>query len=197
MKKNVFLTGFAALTMCGITTLTAQVGINTDTPTTTLDIVQPDSTANPGHGFRLRDGNEDEGKVLTSDNGGTGTWQQPGIHMIDENPYDTNYVIDSIPLVANTNAASGHNITLPPGRWKVDFQGVLSTGVKIPVNPLPDGYWAWTKFVLTNTPAAPTPTTDVDPNKQLVSILYVKQPNTTNAGSSANPYRNFNYQMQL
>jgi hypothetical protein len=52
------------------------VGINTDTPKTTLDIVQKDQTV-PGQGFRLDDGNQGNGKFLISDANGIGTWKNP------------------------------------------------------------------------------------------------------------------------
>jgi hypothetical protein len=51
----------------------AQVGINTETPKTTLDIVQEDQTTK-GKGFRLDDGNQAAGYVLTGDADGIGTW---------------------------------------------------------------------------------------------------------------------------
>ena len=81
MNKRVFLVGFIALTMCGITSMTAQVGINTETPTNKgLHIVQSGDTtgtANHGQAFRLEDGNQGTGKVLTSDASGNATWGAP------------------------------------------------------------------------------------------------------------------------
>ena len=80
MKKNVFLTGIIALA-CGVTSMTAQVGINTDEPSNKgLHIVQSGDTtgtANHGQAFRLEDGNQGEGKVLTSDASGNATWKAP------------------------------------------------------------------------------------------------------------------------
>jgi hypothetical protein len=74
MKKSILTVGLTAL-MSGGQLLYAQVGINTDTPKVTLDIVQKDTATVKGKGFRLVDGNEGGGKVLMSDNDGTGTWQ--------------------------------------------------------------------------------------------------------------------------
>jgi hypothetical protein len=76
MKRKVILTlGIIAL-MSGAA-MFAQVGVNTDTPKTTLDIVQKDQTVK-GKGFRLDDGNQGAGKILTSDADGAGTWMLPG-----------------------------------------------------------------------------------------------------------------------
>ncbi|GHT18275.1 hypothetical protein FACS189429_4480 [Bacteroidia bacterium] len=74
MKRKVFLTAGIIALLSGAA-LNAQVGINTETPQTTLDIVQADKTTNKGHGFRLADGNEGTGKYLVSDANGVGTWQ--------------------------------------------------------------------------------------------------------------------------
>jgi hypothetical protein len=73
MNKKTFLT--AALIAATAMGINAQVGINTDSPTATLDIIQMDKATNPGHGFRLDDGNQAAGKILTSDTDGVGTWE--------------------------------------------------------------------------------------------------------------------------
>ncbi|MDR1652055.1 MAG: hypothetical protein LBS01_00110 [Prevotellaceae bacterium] len=76
MKKSILILGLAALMSSG-QSLFAQVGINTDAPKTTLDIVQKDTATVKGRGFRLVDGNEAAGKVLTSNDDGEGTWTNP------------------------------------------------------------------------------------------------------------------------
>ena len=43
MSNKVFLTGIIALTICGVTSMTAQVGINTETPKATLEVVAKDT----------------------------------------------------------------------------------------------------------------------------------------------------------
>ncbi|MDR0233098.1 MAG: tail fiber domain-containing protein [Dysgonamonadaceae bacterium] len=52
---------------------TAKVGIGTNNPTTKLHL----QAGAPYEGFRLVDGNQGEGKVLTSDNEGNATWEDP------------------------------------------------------------------------------------------------------------------------
>ncbi|MDR1652944.1 MAG: hypothetical protein LBS01_04730 [Prevotellaceae bacterium] len=62
--------------------LNAQVGINTDNPQATLDVVQKDKTV-PGQAIRIDDGNQAAGKVLTSDANGVGSWQiAPETHLV-------------------------------------------------------------------------------------------------------------------
>ncbi len=75
MKKFIYL--LVGITLIVNSTAIAQgtVGINTETPKTTLDIVQPDKATNAGHGFRLDDGNQALGRFLRSDADGIGTWQ--------------------------------------------------------------------------------------------------------------------------
>ncbi|MDR1652945.1 MAG: hypothetical protein LBS01_04735 [Prevotellaceae bacterium] len=53
--------------------LNAQVGVNTDNPQATLDVVQKDKTV-PGQAIRIDDGNQSAGRLLTSDANGVGTW---------------------------------------------------------------------------------------------------------------------------
>jgi hypothetical protein len=71
MRKKFLVLTAAAMAAMGVA---AQVGVNTETPKTTLDIVQTDKSTNPGHGFRLDDGNQDEGKIIMGDADGVGTW---------------------------------------------------------------------------------------------------------------------------
>ncbi|MCL1867413.1 MAG: hypothetical protein FWF72_00460 [Paludibacter sp.] len=173
--KQVILAGIFALTMSGAALkISAQVGINIDTPKTTLDVVQEDQTTH-GKGFRLDDGNQADGKVLTSDTDGIGTWQLFGLKMIEENPYDINYQTDSISFVKNVYCATGQSITLTAGKWKVDLVAVLSVSLsKSWAIPIPPGEWAWIYFQLTDNPNTATlvRTSDVAEGKQLVSMLY-------------------------
>ena len=172
MSNKVFLTGIIALTICGVTSMTAQVGINTEKPTTSLDIVQPDSTNNPGHGFRLRDGNEDAGKVLTSDVGGTGTWKYTALQMIESKKEN---VQTNIPLTSDSTwKVCNMTITLPPGSWKVDYNAKC---YRLPgdVNILnPDCFFIETS--LCDDASTPNPTPDIPIIYQLISCSYVADP---------------------
>ena len=106
MTTKVFLMGIIALTMCGITTMTAQVGINTDDPQVQgLHIIQKDKAANPGHGFILDDGTQAAGEALTSDANGVGSWKPVAITMLT--------------AVVKTQVDSILPIASPTSRWVV------------------------------------------------------------------------------
>ncbi|MDR1653870.1 MAG: hypothetical protein LBS01_09560 [Prevotellaceae bacterium] len=125
MKKSILILGLTALMSSG-QSLFAQVGINTDTPKTTLDIVQKDTATVKGRGFRLVDGNERETFALMCDADGVGTWKQitmpvifgKFVNKIINFPFKKigggSTGIDSLYL--NTGAY----IDLPPGMWRVD-----------------------------------------------------------------------------
>ena len=142
MSKKVFLMGIIALE-CGVTTLTAQVGINTETPKTTLDIVQKDKTT-PGQGFRLDDGNEYANYVLTTAADGTATWKPAAITMIKGIKVAGQ---TQIPLTSDSTwKVCNMSITLPPGTWKVDYCGKfwrLSGDTNI---PYADSFWIYTSL---------------------------------------------------
>jgi len=80
MKKFKFLLmGGIALAMSCVS-LNAQVGINTETPSNKgLHILQLDTVGaeKHGHAFRLEDGNQAQGYLLTTDANGNGTWMKP------------------------------------------------------------------------------------------------------------------------
>jgi len=100
------------------------VGINTNNPTATLDIVQTDKAANPGHGFILDDGNQQPGYTLTCDANGVGTWRNSGISNImgvfptaPTEPQCT----QKITITDNLWHATNAYIDLPPGMWRIDM----------------------------------------------------------------------------
>jgi hypothetical protein len=121
MKKT-FLT--AALIAATVT------GVNTDTPKATLDIVQKDQTVK-GKGFRLDDGDQTNGYVLTSDADGIGTWRMPaggtkfgfntirsGVEQIYACPTQG---VSSINQIEDVIVFSDYYIDLEPGVWRIDF----------------------------------------------------------------------------
>ncbi|WP_123906609.1 hypothetical protein [Chryseobacterium sp. MYb7] len=65
----------------GFSSIYSQVGINTETPKATLDVVAKET----GKGFRLEDGNQGNNKVLMSDADGIGTWKDLDIPVADNN----------------------------------------------------------------------------------------------------------------
>jgi len=84
MKKNVFLKRLLlAAMMAAPFGLSAQVTIGSgDIPKTTLDIIGDTATVH-GEAFRLIDGNQALGKVITSNESGIGTWKIPAISITE------------------------------------------------------------------------------------------------------------------
>jgi hypothetical protein len=122
-----------------VTAAKAQVGVNTSTPSNKgLHIVQTDKTGGNGQAFRLEDGNEAAGKILTSDANGNGTWQlataisawllggnagtTPGTHFLG--------TTDNTALMLKSDVGVGININAPTAT--LDINGTLR------VRDLPD-----------------------------------------------------------
>ena len=171
MKRKVILLGFAALMMCGTATMTAQVGINTETPKTTLDIVQKDKTT-PGQGFRLDDGNEYANYVLTTAADGSATWKPAAITMVEavKTLGQTNISLTS----DSTWKVCNMTITLPPGNWKVDYCSKLkrATGDANITNA--DSFWLFTS--LCDDASMPKPTSDIPVVYQYISWSLTANP---------------------
>jgi len=122
MRKKFFKLGAIALTMSSAAlNVNAQVGINTESPKTTLDIVQRDTATVKGKGFRLIDGNQNSGFVLTSDAAGVGTWRASGVSMYLG--YIDPLKADRVPMpfmLATPYVVMPSYIDLPPGLWKTE-----------------------------------------------------------------------------
>ena len=134
--KNYFLTLLLAAMMCVPFTANAQVTIgSTELPQAMLDIRAYPEMDERGQGFRLRDGNQAPGRVLTAVcNDGFGTWQNP---VTATTIRGTTQQGQNIPLVLNQSdfpsstptrfqsqrvvMAPGTFIDLPPGLWRVDL----------------------------------------------------------------------------
>ncbi|MDR2384429.1 MAG: hypothetical protein LBD80_02020 [Tannerella sp.] len=101
----------------------AQVGINTENPQTTLDIVQRDKTVK-GKAFRLDDGNQGNGKILISDTNGIGTWTNPPIPVTPSLINIINYKLTNV----NKDYVNNFDTKLSTNDWVVfvvDFQFIL------------------------------------------------------------------------
>ena len=159
MSKKVFLAGFIALA-CGVTSMTAQVGINTETPSNKgLHIVQSGDTTgltNHGQAFRLEDGNQAAGKVLTSDNDGNATWEEPITSVTLKGVITPNQNIP-IPMDASSFVWQGTTantylsqivtmdpnsyIDLPNGLWRINAELPVQVQQDINVDD-------WVEFLL-------------------------------------------------
>lgn len=128
-------------------------------------------------GFRLEDGNEAEGRVLTSDNNGFATWksyreQERGILgkfsnsplAICCNPAFSgqvgSYWIDKRP--GDTFVKTGGEITLTPGKWMVKVTCLFS----LYANPISGLTWA--RFILADDESITNPVNAAQRSKDLV-----------------------------
>jgi len=96
------------------------VGINTNNPTSKLHIVGDTATVK-GQAFRLVDGNQNAGYVLTCDSAGTATWEASGVSMIlgYVPPLITQRIKMPNRLLTGYVATPSY-IDLPPGLWKTE-----------------------------------------------------------------------------
>lgn len=122
------------------------VGIGTNTPTTTLHVAGT---------TRLVDGTQALGRVLTSDATGVGTWQEVGIDNVVGILSPTGI---NIPYNAATYTYTGSRIVLPPGKYAVNVTMLLS---KASLTYSPNNSFFWVRSTFSNTTAAPTPSADI------------------------------------
>jgi hypothetical protein len=123
MKKKVFFRQLLLATIvCAPLTTSAQVTIGSGAlPQATLDIVGSYPTnADKGKAFRLDDGNQAPGKVLTCRENAVGTWEPVGIPMLTA---QRKISVDSL-LAINSGAARrvvmpDTYVDLPVGKWLV------------------------------------------------------------------------------
>lgn len=108
-----------------------QVGIGTTNPTETLHV---DGT------FRLVDGTERDTYILTSDNDGVASWQRQSISIIEG---DFGAGVD-IPANAGVFLQTRSSITLPPGRYLVNVNMLMTADVQ--VTPNNSSFWLRSSF---------------------------------------------------
>jgi|GEM_PF-1781864 len=137
MKKvKFFKLGAIALTMSSAAlNVNAQVGINTENPKATLDIVQRDTATVKGKGFRLVDGHQNAGFVLTSDATGIGTWEASGVSMHLGYFPPTAAERITMPNQSTGWVATNAYIDLPPGIWRIDMSLLAQLPAKPPQPP--------------------------------------------------------------
>jgi hypothetical protein len=174
MRKLVFLAVIFTLMTNGAPW--SQVGINTNTPKSALNIVQKNKST-PGKGFRLEDGTEAAGKVLTSDADGVGSWQTVGINLISGFIDTTNGI--SIEWLNQDSASTNFRntktyIDLPPGAWQVNVRMLLrpyytsgnQNGSNVPFLAS-DWMWVRTTFIDDLTPPLKTISPDIVGSKYI------------------------------
>jgi len=98
---------------------TAQVTIGSDAlPQATLDIIGDTLTAH-GEAFRLIDGNQGVGKILTCQENGIGTWKTNSV-IVGRGVFPDTGLSDSLYMDYRDYRYTGVYIDLPPGLWYVN-----------------------------------------------------------------------------
>lgn len=108
----------------------AQVGINTTNPTETLHV---EGT------FRLVDGTQDNNYILTSDANGVARWDRVSLQIIE----GTIGGGVNIPYTTAVYLQTGSSIILPPGRYLVTVNVLMSSGAYTPTS---SNFWLRTSF---------------------------------------------------
>ncbi|NDW08844.1 hypothetical protein [Dysgonomonas sp. 520] len=117
-----------------------RVGVGTNNPQTKVDI----RSSTQGGGFRLQDGSQADGRVLTSDASGNAKWRSHGIQTVN-----AVWNGDSTFVIADTTTqfflSTGTTLTLPSGRWLVQVAFLVAH--KYPItNPMTSPYWIRSSF---------------------------------------------------
>ena len=149
------------------------VGIGTTVPTQKLEIQTGGTATNPVTGFKLADGNQATGYVLTTDAAGVGTWKPGGSITYKLGTHLRNNFVN-IPFVGKTGDdwySTGAYITLAPGIWRVDINQLLA-GYANNNDFLTADDWMWFRFSFTDDAswgavpiAAPNANTPLDPDR--------------------------------
>lgn len=126
-----------------VVTSAGNVGIGTTTPSYKLEIKTGGISSNIIKGFKLVDGSQGNGYILTSDSNGLARWNP--ISLSTYNGSFTGIAGVNYSFTTNTGwSNTGAYITLPDGTWKVD----LALLIKIRGNSgevLPNTSWMWLK----------------------------------------------------
>lgn len=123
-NANGTLTNNRTVTMNTFTlNFTGNVGFSQTHPEAKVDI-----SATEGKGFRLTDGTQSEGKVLTSNNLGYGTWEEPAPSI---NLFDLKGLTDlEIPEGSPYLHYTGLQMSVQPGKWLFNISiGVAHEGL--------------------------------------------------------------------
>jgi len=89
-----------------------KVGIGTYLPVTKLDI---NSNGSYGKAIRIVDGTQGQGKVLTSDYNGVGTWQEINVSLFKKAPIAGIFSWAAATELGNTSFNKIASLTVPPG----------------------------------------------------------------------------------
>lgn len=131
-------------------------GIGTIAPSQKLEIQTGGTNTTPVTGFKLADGNQSNGYVLTSDLDGVGTWKPSALKMY-VGGFPDSQGAGNMPFALSTSWANTKGfITLPPGRYRIDLT-ILLKGKNYSTFDLPSADYCFYRFSLTESiDSAPT-----------------------------------------
>lgn len=112
------------------------VGMGTLTPTAKIDIVTGGVAGNPVFGFKLKDGSQNQGWMLTSDANGYATWANPSPSGAINGVLPAGAGVNiNLAAVTNVYVYTGAYINIPPGRWLVSsvFLMPSTSGGSVPL----------------------------------------------------------------
>ena len=135
--KNYFLTLLLAAMMCVPFTASAQVTIgSTELPEAMLDIRAYPEMDERGQGFRLVDGNQASGRVLTAVcNDGFGTWQTPAAGwLLNGNIISDADAANGLNRIGTTTSQPVRFITSNQERMRINTIGNVGIGTDSPVH---------------------------------------------------------------
>lgn len=138
------------------------VGIGTTTPTRRLHINNDSAGA-----FRITDGTQANGRVLTSDAAGVATWRDLSINNVS-GFISTAGV--SIPYNTFNFLRTGCSISLPPGRWAVNVTMLMRRQLTGPT-PNNSSFWLRTSFTTLN--QATLTQAELNAHNDIVGGLYI------------------------
>lgn len=121
------------------------MGIGTITPQAKLHIETGGTSAIPKSGFILKDGNEKNGRVLTTNDTGLATWMQFGLAPSIVGVLNRNNGLQLSYSEPNFLLTQSY-IDLPPGKWIVNVVMVLEHPGAIGLPIAPESVWVRSTF---------------------------------------------------
>jgi hypothetical protein len=145
--------GNAARFVAGNVTInTGNLGVGTANPTALVHI-----NSNTAGAFRLVDGTQANGSILTSNADGVATWQRPGIDNVVGTLHATGV---NISYTRTNYIQTGSRIVLPPGRFAVNITMLLARNSTTSMSPNNSFFWVRSTFSDSNG-IDPSPSPDI------------------------------------